>query len=132
MNSTIRFCSNCQNKYYHRIGKDKVSLTDILQYYCRVCGNTESNDNTESKLPLCVLNTQFKKSSVNLDFIVNKYTKHDPTLPHISIKCPNDSCNTNTSENENNVTDAIYLRYDNVVLKFLYICTVCNHKWKTE
>jgi len=65
---------------------------------------------------------------------VNKYTKYDPTLPHINIKCPNDNCKTNTTNNPENVTDAIYLRYDNTQLKFLYICTEpdCNYKWKTE
>jgi aspartate carbamoyltransferase regulatory subunit len=120
MNSTIRFCSKCDNKYYHRIEKD------TLNYYCRVCGNIEQNVSTD---PLCVLDTQFKENSVNLDFIVNKYTKFDPTLPHISLKCPNDSCQTNTTDN---ITDAIYLRYDNARLKFLYICTTCDHKWKTE
>ena len=125
MNSTIRFCSKCDNKYYHRIE------TNQLIYYCRVCANTEIN---VSKEPLCVLDTQFKDNTVNFDFIVNKYTKYDPTLPHISMKCPNDNCKTNSANNAENVTDAIYLRYDNTQLKFLYICTEpeCNHKWKTE
>ena len=120
--STIRFCSKCDNKYYHRITADQ------LIYYCRVCSNTEVN---VSKEPLCVLDTQFKEKTVNFDFIVNKYTKYDPTLPHISLKCPNDRCTTNTNASEN-ITDAIYLRYDNNQLKFLYICTECDHKWKTE
>ena len=123
MSSTIRFCSRCDNKYYHRI------YADTLIYYCRVCGFEEKNDSTE---PLCVLDTQFKENSVNFDFIVNKYTKFDPTLPHINIKCPNDGCDTNANTKNENVTDAIYLRYDNNQLKFLYICTTCNEKWKTE
>ena len=120
MNSTIRFCSKCDNKYYHRIE------TNQLKYYCRVCANIEIN---VSKEPLCVLDTQFKESTLNFDLIVNKYTKFDPTLPHICIKCPNDNCKTNKTDN---ITDAIYLRYDNTQLKFLYICTECDHKWKTE
>jgi DNA-directed RNA polymerase subunit M/transcription elongation factor TFIIS len=123
MSSNIRFCAKCDNKYYHSIDANQ------LIYYCRVCGNKEEN---VSKEPLCVLDTQFKENSINFDYIVNKFTKYDPTLPHITLKCPNDKCTTNSSENADNVTDVIYLRYNNSQLKFIYICTVCDHKWKTE
>jgi len=145
MNTNIKFCGKCDNKYYHRIEEDQ------LRYYCRVCGNIEANFTTEA---LCVLDTQFQQNTHNYDFIVNKYTKFDPTLPHIFVQCPNDSCSTNveanveansetgetggkgkrSEENSNTekVTDAIYLRYDNTQLKYIYICTTCDHKWKTE
>jgi DNA-directed RNA polymerase subunit M/transcription elongation factor TFIIS len=126
-NSNIKFCVKCDNKYYHRIEENQ------LRYYCRVCGNIEENVTT-----VCVLDTQFQQNTHNYDFIVNKYTKNDPTLPHIFIQCPNDKCKTNTGNSEEtkndgtNVTDAIYLRYDNTQLKYIYICTTCDHKWKTE
>jgi DNA-directed RNA polymerase subunit M/transcription elongation factor TFIIS len=147
MNTNIKFCGKCDNKYYHRIEENQ------LRYYCRVCGNIEANVTTEA---LCVLDTQFQQNTHNYDFIVNKYTKFDPTLPHIFVRCPNDACTTNSETNvetnvengensetgENSggkgkdskekVTDAIYLRYDNTQLKYIYICTTCDHKWKTE
>ena len=130
MNSNIKFCAKCDNKYYHRIEENR------LRYYCRVCGNVESNTTTEA---LCVLDTQLQQNTTNYDFIVNKYTKFDPTLPHIFVKCPNDACKTNHSSNsssekktEEGITDAIYLRYDNTQMKYIYICTECDHKWKTE
>ena len=139
MNTNIKFCGKCDNKYYHRIEEDQ------LRYYCRVCGNIEANVTTEA---LCVLDTQFQQNTHNYDFIVNKFTKFDPTLPHIFVRCPNDACTTNSETNgetngekgetkgsENSkekVTDAIYLRYDNTQLKYIYICTTCDHKWKTE
>jgi DNA-directed RNA polymerase subunit M/transcription elongation factor TFIIS len=140
MNTNIKFCGKCDNKYYHRIEEDQ------LRYYCRVCGNIEANVTTEA---LCVLDTQFQQNTHNYDFIVNKYTKFDPTLPHIFVRCPNDACQTNVETNsetnvetnvetkgskdsKEKVTDAIYLRYDNTQLKYIYICTTCDHKWKTE
>ena len=127
-NSNIKFCTKCDNKYYHRIEENQ------LRYYCRVCGNVESNATTNA---MCVLDTQFQENTTNYDFIVNKFTKFDPTLPHIFVKCPNEQCKTNHSNSKNNqdsenVTDAIYLRYDNHQLKYIYICTKCDHKWKTE
>ena len=87
------------------------------------------NYESESKYTSNFIETQFKKESHNFDHLVNRYTKFDPTLPHIHLRCPNDSCNTNK---EKNVTDAIYIRYDNTQLKYLYICTECDHKWKNE
>jgi DNA-directed RNA polymerase subunit M/transcription elongation factor TFIIS len=124
MSSNIRFCSKCDNKYYHRI------LGNQLIYNCRVCGNTEQNVSNQA---LCVLDTQFQQGTQNFDFIVNKYTKFDPTLPHLFVHCPNDQCKTNAGNNNiDSTTDAIYLRYDNNQMKFLYICTECDYKWKTD
>jgi len=124
MNSVIRFCSKCDNKYYHNIENNQ------LKYYCRVCANTETN---VSKEALCVLDTQFQKETNNIEYLVNRYTKFDPTLPHIYLRCPNEACKTNhNNTDEKNVTDAIYIRYDNKQMKYLYICTECDHKWKNE
>ena len=120
MNSSIRFCGKCDNKYYHNIENNQ------LKYYCRVCGNVEINISKEA---LCVLDTSFHKENDNFDHLVNRFTKLDPTLPHINLQCPNDSCKTNIDKK---VTDAIYIRYDNKRLKFLYICTECDHKWKND
>ena len=120
MDSTIRFCSNCNNKYYHNIDNNE------LRYYCRVCGKVENNIAKEA---LCVLDTQFQKETNNFDHLINRYTKLDPTLPHIYLQCPNETCKTNESKK---ITDAIYIRYDHQRMKFLYICTECDHKWKNE
>lgn len=120
--ASIKFCKKCDNKYYHEISENK------LMYYCRVCGYRDDQLTNEA---LCVLNTQFTSGKQNFDHIINKYTKYDPTLPRIMIHCPNDQCKSN-KEKEDQTTEAIYVRYDNVNLKFLYICTECEHKWKTD
>jgi len=79
---------------------------------------------------LCVLHTNYEGENNAYDYLVNRYTKHDPTLPHIYLKCPSDVCETNKEGPQ--VTDAIYLRYDHNVMKHIYICTKCNYKWKTD
>ena len=62
--------------------------------------------------------------------MVNEFTKLDPTLPRITnIKCPNDNCETNLEEK---VAEIIYIRYDDINMKFLYLCSSCNHTWKFD
>ena len=122
--ASIRFCTQCDNKNYHRIAED------TLVYYCRVCGFQDPNISNEA---LCVLDTQIQTGVQNFDHIVNRYTKFDPVLPHIYVRCPNDVCKTNNdSDKSKQITDAIFIRYDDSKLKYLYICTECDTKWKTD
>lgn len=147
----IRFCPVCDNKYYHQLSsvtntvndgkkdkKEKTSDTndvelDRLVYSCRVCGHEDENF-----IGACVLNIQYdskKADNTNYQNIVNRYTKHDPTLPHIEIPCPNEECKTNKNNDPKAkaaYTDALYIRYDNVQMKHLYLCTVCDFIWKTH
>ena len=133
---SIRFCVKCDNKYYHRMhippsaeGSNETE-EPVLIYYCRVCGY-EDTDTQQSGM--CVLDTQKHKQVDLFSHIYNPYTKYDPTLPHITIPCPNASCKTNEgSEKDSGTTDAVYLRYNNDGMKYLYICTVCEFKWKNE
>lgn len=124
--SSIRFCTKCDNKYYHRITEN------ALVYHCRVCGFQDPNISNDA---FCVLDTQIQSGVQNFDHIVNRYTKFDPVLPHLFVRCPNDVCKTNTdnaSDKSKQITDAIFIRYDDSKLKFLYICTECDTKWKTD
>ena len=61
---------------------------------------------------------------------MNEFTTLDPTLPHVNtIKCPSDSCKSNTMQAER---DVIYLKYDAINMKFLYICNVCDARWRSK
>jgi len=61
---------------------------------------------------------------------MNEFTKNDPTLPHVhNITCPNNDCESNTTDKE---SDIIYLKYDAVNMKFLYICNLCETKWRSK
>lgn len=117
---TIRFCTQCDNKYYHQISNDE------LIYYCRICGHKDLN---MTKDGLCVLNTQYHGHNNAFEHVVNRFTKFDPTLPHIYLKCPNDKCETNKDKE---VADVVYLRYDNHDMRYIYLCTTCNYTWKTD
>ena len=151
----MKFCTECQNMYY--ISIDETNPNN-LNYYCRFCGHKDEHITEDS---VVVLKTQFKKSEQKFNHMVNKYTKYDPTLPRTShLKCPNDACISNgtgttatvaldeekppssatsfTDEATSTATthgvpsDVVYIRYDDVKLKFIYICTHCDTRWKND
>jgi DNA-directed RNA polymerase subunit M/transcription elongation factor TFIIS len=120
----MNFCQNCNNMYYVKLSKDNDST---LVYSCRKCGDENTNLSEDS---ICVSKTYFKSNEQNLESFVNKYTKYDPTLPRIyNMKCPNTECETNSEESEK-VCVIISLRYDNINMKYLYICNECDYVWK--
>jgi DNA-directed RNA polymerase subunit M/transcription elongation factor TFIIS len=121
----MHFCSVCQNMYYISIQPSNVNK---LIYYCRNCGN---QDSTISIKDITVSKVQLKKSEQEFSHIINEFTKEDPTLPRVSnILCPNADCLTNKTENENR--EIIYIRYDDINMKYVYLCSTCDTVWKTE
>lgn len=120
----MHFCSNCSNMYYIRINSDDPNS---LVYYCRQCGNEDKIIAVDN---VCVSKTQIKKSEQSFNYIINKYTKLDPTLPRINnILCPNPDCNTNTKDEPREI---IYIRYDDVNMKYIYLCSSCDTVWNTN
>ena len=121
----MHFCSECGNMLYI-----KVSTTEEknLIYYCRKCGNQKVSINEDN---ICVSKIYLTKKRNKIDNMVNEFTKLDPTLPRITnIKCPNDNCETNLEEEVS--PEIIYIRYDDINMKFLYLCSSCNHTWKFD
>ena len=120
----MHFCSVCQNMYYIRLDNEEG---DNLIYYCRKCGNEDSNITDKNT---CVSKTNLKQGEQTFSHIINEYTKHDPTLPRFnSILCPNADCSTNTKDTPREI---IYIRYDEVKLKYVYLCSTCDTTWTTE
>jgi aspartate carbamoyltransferase regulatory subunit len=77
-----------------------------------------------------ISSTQIKQNTQKFTHIINKYTKLDPTLPRINkIKCPNPDCQTNTTDEKREI---IYIRYDDVNMKYIYLCSTCDIVWKTD
>ena len=112
----MRFCVKCDNMYYIKLKDDDMSLIN----YCRQCGHEDSSVNSD------IIFSE-EKVSYNAD-IINEYTKYDPTLPRISnIPCQNAECISNT---EGETSEIIYIKYDEVNLKFIYLCTKCDTSWK--
>lgn len=114
------FCKCCA--YYMYL----YQQDDKLMRICRNCGYQE-----EDKKGGLILEIDLKeKTSEGFRILVNEFTAHDPTLPHVtSIKCPNDGCESNTGSKER---DVLYLKYDAVNLKFLYQCMVCKEQWRSK
>ena len=112
----MKLCNKSNIMYYIRLNEDTMSLTN----YCRHCGNEDNSPNT---------NIIYSEESAIYDKdIVNEFTKYDPTLPRISnIPCQNAEC---ISHKEGETTEIIYIKYDEVNLKFLYLCTKCDTSWK--
>lgn len=120
----MHFCSLCQNMYYIRIDSED---SNKLIYYCRNCGTEDSTISNEN---VTVSKIQLKKSEQEFSHIINNYTKLDPTLPRINkILCPNAECFTNTN---NTPREIIYIRYDDINMKYVYLCSTCDTVWKTE
>lgn len=120
----MHFCSNCKNMYYIKIDEDNPNS---LLYYCRNCGNEDSLITEDN---ICVSKTQIKKGEKSFSHFINKYTKLDPTLPRVNnILCPNKDCITNT---KNEPREIIYIRYDDLNVNYVYLCSTCDTTWKTE
>jgi DNA-directed RNA polymerase subunit M/transcription elongation factor TFIIS len=122
--SIMRFCKKCDNMYYISIGTDDENT---LTYTCRNCGDV---DTTISNEGMCVLDTNFKDSSITNIQSINEFTKQDPTLPRLTnMPCPNVNCSSNKDDKiDKNI---IYMRYDNHNLKHIYICDNCDTTWNS-
>ena len=132
----MHFCKICQNMYYIRLTGEEE---DQLIYYCRKCGNEDKLLAIEN---VCVSKTHVKKTEQSFSHIINKYTKLDPTLPRINtIRCPNSECKSNHEDNtahsndkdtdKDNEREVIYMRYDDINMYYIYLCTKCDTVWKT-
>jgi len=124
------FCPVCRYYLYlkeEETQEEKKSETKekILLRLCRNCGYQER------RMGGLILEIDLKeKTSEGYKILMNQFTDQDPTLPHVNtIKCPNTNCDTNTSNKEK---DVIYLKYDAVNMKFLYICNVCKAHWRSK
>lgn len=149
----MHFCTECGNMYY-------IRLTDAngIVYYCRNCGHEDDTITIDTAV---VSHTSLKTGNQQYAHVVNKFTKFDPTLPRIStILCPNTECPCNRNHNPTQYADrativgtteeeaisgavatgaddavpreVIYLRYDDINMKYIYLCAVCNTIWNTE
>jgi len=70
------------------------------------------------------------QASESYNVFLNEYTKEDPRLPHVkNLQCPNVDCPSRVGKEE---SDVIYIKYDTINMKFLYICTKCNTNWRSR
>jgi len=112
--------------YYIQISEKSPNQ---LAYYCRKCG--DKNDTiTVDNVSLSKISLKNGGSNQEFSNVINKYTKLDPTLPRINhIDCPNNECLTNT-EKDTVPKEIIYIRYDDINIKYVYLCSTCDVAWK--
>ena len=117
----MKFCNLCHNFAYIKLDDD-----NHLQYHCKNCDNIIQNTETNS---VCITENNFTSDEANYKQYINKYLKHDPTLPRVNnIQCVNPKC-TKKDDEENEV---IFVKYDFIHMKYMYHCTYCDHFWKME
>jgi hypothetical protein len=97
-----------------------------LFWRCLSCGTSEE------QVGGCMLMETLvqERASEGYKILLNEFTRQDPTLPHVkSIKCPSEGCSSNGAGAER---DVIYMKYDPVNMKFLYVCNVCGYTWRSR
>jgi DNA-directed RNA polymerase subunit M/transcription elongation factor TFIIS len=121
----MKFCPTCDYYLYlDKANDDEQTLSRV----CRNCGYRSSADDENGGLVMETIIQE--KASEAYKVFLNEFTKNDPTLPHLhTLACPNKECATNTSGVQK---DVVYIKYDPTNLKFLYICNVCDEKWKSR
>ena len=152
----MHFCTECGNMYYIRLTE-----TNDIVYYCRNCGH-EDDTITIDNIVVSQTSLQSVGSNVNIVNKYTKLDPTLPRISTIQCpnsECP---CNRNHNptqyadrsaivgseekeeEEEEEAGQAgqadadavprevIYLRYDDINLKYIYLCAVCNTIWNTE
>lgn len=104
----------------------QLDLGATLQRVCKTCGYRK-----EEEKGLVMETIIQQKASEAYRVHLNEFTREDPRLPHLkTLPCPNTAeCPTRKGEAE---TDTIYIKYDTVNVKFLYICNVCGTHWRSR
>lgn len=66
------------------------------------------------------------QQDTSVQYSINPYIKHDPTLPRFTnMVCPNDTCTTRGSE-----SNIVGIKLDGVNVLWMYQCAVCGTTWK--
>lgn len=116
----MEFCPNCENMMYTRLSSEEG---EALTLYCQRCGTTQSSGSTTGPVSSTLIKQRLQKPA----FVAGTATAKDPTLPIAKgIQCP--AC----AEAGRAAAPVVYVRYDASIVKYLYICTACPHRWNVE
>lgn len=119
----MKFCTECNNMYYLKLDNEE---SNNLVYYCRNCGNEDIIDSKATN----ILKTTINGNNDIYINVINKYTKYDITIPRANeISCGNESCESHDNED---IKDILLIRHDEVNMKYIYLCSICDHVWKSN
>ena len=120
----MKFCPACRNMLYP-IDESVVDGTKTAVFSCNKCDFKQKIDDAN---PLVYEHILREDKASHL--ASNEYLEYDPALEHLTtILCPNAECTTNTHDTHREV---IYIRYDNVNMKYIYLCSTCDIVWKSD
>ena len=134
--TSIQFCPTCDYYLYLKaMGSEAMKVAGAKESYStsmiRICHNC-GYQREDTKGGLIMETDLQEKTSEGYKILLNEFTKMDPTLPHLdTIKCPNKECGSNVGGLK---ADIIYMKYDPVNLKYLYLCNVegCGAQWRSK
>ena len=134
--AAVEFCPSCDYYLYQKaVGSEATKpmgpkVTPSTQMY-RICHNC-GYQRADARGGLILETDLQEKTSEGYKILLNEFTKMDPTLPLLdNIKCPNKECGSNKGAVK---ADIIYMKYDPVNLKYLYLCNVegCGFQWRSK
>lgn len=113
----VSFCAKCDNLLYLYLEQD--TMIEL----CKSCGNKTDVKDKVIRVNNDTVFTVDKSDVIN----TNPYICHDITIPTIegnpNIQCKNEECPGTESKIK-------YIKYDEVKMKYLYICQHCGCSWK--
>ena len=117
----MKFCEFCENMLYVTVTED-----NDLMHYCKNCEHKVIQKKSVGSI--CVIDDNTIDDATKYSQYINKYIKHDHTLPRVNnIECTNKDCKSKSEDVENEV---IYIKYDFTNMKYIYYCCHCDSFWK--
>jgi DNA-directed RNA polymerase subunit M/transcription elongation factor TFIIS len=120
----LKFCEKCHNLMDFCLENIDETLGGPI-FICSQCSHKQPFSNDEITVQLK------KKTNVKEEKNTNEYFQLDPTLPYITnktIECVNEDCPSKTTSKK----EIKFIKYDEVNLKYMYLCCVCGQKWTNE
>jgi hypothetical protein len=104
-----------------------IQNTDGRVFYKCFCCQTEEYNTLNGSI--CISKNTFQKQDASYVAYLNEHALNDPTLPCTRvITCQNSDC----TKKENQDNEIVYIKYDQLNLKYIYRCRHCKHIWTTK
>ena len=107
----MEFCKNCKNMLY---------ITSDPDNLFKQCKNCDFNEKIISQSAIKISETQYTNDDLLYETHYSKYIREDPTLQRI------------VDNDINNGKPTIYIKYNPVEMKYMYICEETGKIWRNS